>query len=53
MGCLSLEFIEGSGAGEPEGKEFGEAAECLLEVSEREGFADEGEVEVSEVVTFG
>ena len=47
-----MEFIEGGGAGESEGEEFREAAEGLLEVSERERFADEGEVEVSEVVAF-
>lgn len=52
LGSLGLEFIEGSGAGESEGEEFREAAEGLLEVSERERFADEGEVEVSEVVAF-
>lgn len=39
---LSLEFIEGGGAGESEGEEFGEATEGLFEILEREGLADKG-----------
>lgn len=42
LGSLSLEFIEGGGAGESEGEEFGEAAESLFEILEGEGLADEG-----------
>lgn len=53
MGSLSLEFIKGGGAGEPEGEEFGEAAEGFFEILEGKRFADEGEIEVSNVAAFG
>lgn len=50
---VCLGFIEGGGAGEAEGEESGETAEGFCEAGEGERLADEGEVEVSEVLAFG